>query len=374
MLWVALGLFYINVHKTIHTMIVEARSESTSIYFPGVVNPLGFYTVLSPIDGVINEVKIDYGQRVKRGDLIYTLTSSQLADNYRQSIEDLVKSMKSYQNLLFKNNGNTQMYNLGLISKVAYLDSNQQLQNAELELYESKQRLIKLLTLTGQKTFDFEHISPDKMESVRALLQAPLKNVNIIAPEDGILFFPSKSFSSASSGGDDKASKITRGSIIKDGQILAIIGNLSGAIFGINVNEIDFHKLSIGEKATITGAAFPGITLQGTIKSINRQANSSDAGTTPLYSIEVIVPDLTEADREVIQVGMSAEIAFTTMNPPAIRIPLDALIEKNDAYWVKVVDKSGTVNEVAVTPGLTDISTVQIVKGLSSGDRIVISD
>ncbi|MDI1352570.1 MAG: HlyD family efflux transporter periplasmic adaptor subunit, partial [bacterium] len=252
-LLVAIGLFYLNVHKTIHTLIVEARSESTTIYFPGVVNPLGFYIILSPVDGVINEVTVNYGERVKKGDLIYTITSSQLADNYRQSIEDLVKSMKSYQNLLFQNNGNTQMYKLGLISKVAFLDSNQQLQNAELELYESKQKLIKLLALTGQKQFDFERLSPDKMENVRALLQTPLNSVNIIAPEDGILFFPSKSFSSASAT-DDKASKITRGSIIKDGQVLAIIGNLSGVMFGIDVNEIDFHKLNLGQKASITGA------------------------------------------------------------------------------------------------------------------------
>lgn len=370
MVLVLCGLFYINLHKTIQTMTVKAESQPTTLYFPGVVAPLAYFMVLSPMQGIITEVHVPYGQWVKKGDLLYVMDSPQLADSYRQAMEDLVRATNAYQNLLYQNNGNKELFKLGLISKVAYMDNTQQLQSSDLDLLEAREKINRLLLQTGQKPLDFEHLSLEKLQDIRDTLKKPLKRINILATEDGVLYFPSKTFNSD----EEKPQRIARGTNIKEGQTLAIIGNMTSLLMEVSVGETDFHKIFVGEKAHITGTAFPDLTLEGVVKNISKQANTSQNDNTPFYTISVIVPALTEKQRKTIEVGMSAEVRFTTENPPVISIPLNAISEKNGSFWVKLLDKNDKVKEVAVVTGLTDQDTIQIVKGLSSGDKIVLPD
>ena len=363
------GLLYVNLHKPLKTMIVEAKSESTSLYFTGIVSPLSYHILLSPAEGVVKSVKVPYGSWVKKGDLLYILDSPSLAENYRQSMAELIRATNAFQNLQFQHTGNEEMFKMGLISKVSFMDNTQQLDSSLLDLDEARAKIVNLLKITGNKKIDFENLSLDKMEEIREILKKPLRTVYIYATEEGVLYFPSKTFSSSE---EEKPTKLIRGTNIKEGQALAVIGDMKGMLMDVFVNENDFHKISIGQKASITGSAFPNIELEGTITNISKQANSAQSDMTPLYTISVTVPELSKKERSIIEVGMSAEITFTKENPPSISIPIDALVQKNDAYWVKVINKKQQIKEVKVVPGPTSEDSVQIKKGLAAGEKIVL--
>lgn len=366
---VALGVFYANMHKTLQTLTVEPVRAVTTLYFAGVVSPLAYYSVLSPFPGVITAVKAPYGQRVKKGQLLYVLQSAQLAESYRQSMEDLVRATNAFQNIQYQFNGNTEMYKLGLISKVAYMDNAQQKQNSELDLFEAREKLNKLLSQSGQPRVDFEHMSSDALEEFRKMMKKPLQKVNIVANQDGMLYFPSKVFNTD----EEKPPRVNIGTNIREGQTMAVIGNLDGLLLEVAVGETDFHKIFMGQKASLKGSAFPDMVLEGTVTNISKQANVSQADAAPFYTIAVTVPKLTEQQRKIIEVGMSVEVQFIITNPPTINIPLAAISEKNGAYWVKKIGKGDTVSEAEVVPGLTGEDSIQIVKGLSSGDKIVVT-
>lgn len=362
------GLLYVNVHKPLKTIIVEEKSESTSLYFTGIVSPLSYHTILSPAEGVVTQVKVPYGAWVKKGDLLYVLDSPSLAQNYRQNMADLIRATNTFQNTQFQHTGNEEMFKMGLISKVSFMDNTQQLENSVLELDEVRAKILTLLKITGNKRIDFQALSLDKIENIREILKKPIRTVYIYAKYDGVLYFPSKTFNDET----EKPIKLARGTNVKEGQALAVIGDMKGLLMDVFVNENDFHKISMGQTATISGSAFPDIELEGTVKNISRQSNSAQSDMTPLYTISVIVPELTKKQRATIEVGMSAEITFTTQNPPSISIPIAALVQKKGDYWVKTINKKRQIKEVKVIPGPTSEDSVQIIKGLAAGEKIVL--
>jgi multidrug efflux pump subunit AcrA (membrane-fusion protein) len=58
-----------------------------------------------------------------------------------------------------------------------------------------------------------------------------------------------------------------------------------------------------------------------------------------------------------------------------IRVPILAVNEKNNIFYVKIYDdKQSKVREAVVKTGKTTTDSVVIVAGLKSGDKIVIPD
>lgn len=366
---VLIGLFYIHVHRTLITMTIEAESTPSTLYFSGVANPLATNIVVSNVSGNVSQVNVAYGDEVKKDQALYIIDTTQLQEQIQSSIKDLFKAKADNQTRRFQNNGNTQLYKLGLISKVSFMDSNSDLENSDLALDDAKQRLIKLLTLAGQEDILNQTLTLTKTADLQQLLNKPFRQLVIRAPATGVLLFPTKSL-----GNSTDAVKVTNGASIKEGQVLAVIGDNSGLIFEITVNENDFRNISIGQSANISGAAFPSVKLTGTVRTINRQANSSDADVTPMYTMTVVVPHLTLEQRKYIVIGMSAEVSFVKQNPPSIKIPIDAAEDRDGTYWVKIIDKNEQIKEVQVTPGVIGVRDMEILSGLSSGDRIVLAD
>ncbi len=366
MIIILFGLLLVNLHTTVKSFTVESRKKNTTLYVSGVIRPLSLYSVLSPVDGIAVKINTPYNQWVKKGDVLYIVDSQKFADDVRQTLEELTKSTTMYQNTLFQYNGNTELFKRGLISEVTYKDNAQQLQNTKFDLLELKARMEKLLQRVGMTAPDFQNMTDERIQEI---LKNPIRLVKIKAPEEGFLLFPSKIFNNP-----ETDTAIVRGSNVKEGQTVALIGNMTGINLEINVDETELNKFYIGEQATISGTAFPNIKLKGTIQNINRQANSSQGDSVPTYTMSVVVPRLNEKQRKILSVGMSAEVALTTINPPEIWIPIDAIIERNGQFFVKKINNQDDINEVSVMPGTTDESLIQILKGLSSGDRIVISN
>lgn len=366
---VLIGLFYIHVHRTLITMTIEAESTPTTLYFSGVANPIATNIVVSNVSGNVSQINVAYGDEVKKDQALYIIDTTQLQEQIQSSIKDLFKAKADNQTRRFQNNGNTQLYKLGLISKISFMDSNSDLENSDLALDDAKQRLTKLLTLAGQEDILNQTLTLTKTADLQQLLNKSFRQLVIRAPAAGVLLFPTKSL-----GNSTDSVKVTNGASIKEGQVLAVIGDNSGLIFEITVNENDFRNISIGQSANISGSAFPSVKLTGTVRAINRQANSSDADVTPMYTMTVVVPHITLEQSKYIVIGMSAEVSFVKQNPPSIKIPIDAAEDRNGTYWVKIIDKNEQIKEVQVTPGVIGVRDIEVLSGLSSGDRIVLAD
>lgn len=362
MFLIAWGLLQVNLHHDLQIVSVESKSADSTFYLSGIVKPLRLSSVYSPVEGIVTEAKIPYGQWVKKKALLYSIDSPKLAESYRQNVEAIIKAIRGYQGVTFQNNGNKELFKLGLISKIAFMDNTQQLRNSELDLYEAETKLAKMLDSIGEKMPALQNISETQLQNS---LKKNISKIKIYAPEEGYLLFPSRSI-----GGGDSSAPTSVGSTVKEGQTLAYIGAMNGIYIDLMINEMELKNFYIGQKANITGPAFAKINLEGAVKNISRQTSAQDDS--PTYAVVVWVPTLTKVQRETIVVGMSAEVAFTQKNPSTLWVPIVALNSSNGSYFVKKLNSKSYIEKVMVVPGSTDESSIQILQGLSAGDKIVL--
>ena len=165
--------------------------------------------------------------------------------------------------------------------------------------------------------------------------------------------------------------KFSKGELVKQGDLLALIGDVSGLTIHINVNEFNVNQLKVGQKVSVTGTAFPQFTLDGKIASVDRQGQVSQ-GSVSLFPVEVIVPNLTAEQQAVIHMGMSAKVEIMISTEPVISVPIAAVFEKNGISYVKM-KKNFKTEDVQVKTGQTTENSVVIETNVKPGDKLVIA-
>ena len=373
--YLPIGLMFIclltlNAHQRLNLFTVTRESVNLPMYFSGIVKPLKTISITVPFDGTVTRVNVQLGDYVHQGDVLYYINSPQLQVDFRNALTNFLRIRSTYQNLLFEHNGNQVLYKNGLISKISYLDAEEQFKFNQLALWDANQELNKILMATGISENEIKNLSINDIEKMQSIITKAASEIKIIAPEDGFL---SSQIQLASSTNANDSNTIQIGLAVKKNDVIATIYEMNGLNFKINVNETQFHDIKINQAATITGPAFPSITLKGYVKSISHESNNTDTSAVPTYSIQIVVPKITVKQRSQIQEGMSAEITLTKKIPPSIRIPLNAVIEQHGEYFVQLYNKkTGTIQQVPVNVGTTDATSVEVKQGLSPGDQIVL--
>ena len=88
------------------------------------------------------------------------------------------------------------------------------------------------------------------------------------------------------------------------------------------------------------------------------------------------IEDLTEAQRQRVRLGMSANLEIVVYDKPdALLVPIDAVeVRAGGEAWLNVVDReTGAVRRVRVETGATTLEAVEIVRGVEAGDEVVLA-
>lgn len=134
----------------------------------------------------------------------------------------------------------------------------------------------------------------------------------------------------------------------------------------ITVDELDIRNLKVGDKASVTLDAIPGQSFDGEITAIGEEG-TYDGGNTK-YTVTVSVPKI-----EQMYTGMSAGIIVMIREEEYMTIPVASLVEENGKTYVYTMydEEKGTLDGLKeVTTGVSDGEDVQIVSGLSEGDKV----
>jgi multidrug efflux pump subunit AcrA (membrane-fusion protein) len=197
-------------------------------------------------------------------------------------------------------------------------------------------------------------------------LKMSSENLRIVSPAQGVVLGTSKN--------EEESKKVIKGDTVKQGDVLAVIGDMSGLSVRIKVNELTINQLKVAQKVKISGIAFPDDLLSGVIQRVDRQGETANGGL-PTFTVEVIAKGLSQKQKRDIHVGMSAKVEIDVDGGAELMVPIAAVSENEGVSSVRLYDEnSGKTKQVKVETGKTTIDSVAILSGLNVGDKIIVPD
>ncbi len=371
------------------TMVVEPSEFSSTISLRGNLAPGKVERVVSPLDSNIRAVYVEPWQDVVEGQALADFTIGQLEFDLRQAQVDLVRAQgelaeledwenseeitrarsalrrarQSLENAQRDFEQNEFLFGEGLIAASVYEKAQQSLENQRVDYAASERELDSVANKADEEALSVARLKVDRAQSQVQEKQDQIDRATVKAPIKGTLL-PAEG---------RNAKPFEAGRAVTQGELLASIADFEQLSVKVAVDEIDVRNVEIGQQAWITGPAFPGIRIEGQVTSISSRAGGGAIGRgTPSFETVVTLDRLSPDIRDELRVGMSTHVTVVVHHQPdAIMIPLGAVVQMGGQSFVNVVDPdNGATTQRVVEVGLTSLSEVEIVDGLSAGDTI----
>ena len=284
-------------------------------------DPTKVVRIFPPASGRVTSIDVKPGDRVRRGQAVATLSSSDVAtaqsDFAKAKIEaERAARAMERQKILFEH---------GAAAEKDYLDSRAQADSARAELARARQRLELL------------NVSPDTTDQV-----------SLISPAGGVVLDVSAAPGEFSRSLDSASPLIT----VADINIVWMVGD---------VYEKDLARVARGKQVTVTLQAYAGQQWSGRIDSLSGALDP----TTRTLKVRVALnnPD------ERLKPEMFGTIHVQAGTHEALVVPAAAIIREGDTTTVFV--KNGSKPEQrTVTVGQAMDGTVEILSGLRAGEEV----
>ncbi len=376
--------------ETLTTMTVAPREFRSTIALRGHLSPGQVAEVVSPIESHVSAVHVAPGDRVAVGDRLLDLDTSQLVAERRrlevnqikarerlagvegwENSPDMARARRALRRAKValdeseRHLGKTAfLLDQGIIPASQHEDAERQRRDRQLDLEEAVRELETVKARGGGEAMRVAQLEADTARDRLRENAEKLALARIVAPTGGVVM-------SARGSGD---SPLARGSKAGQGELLLRVANLERLSVITEVNEVDVRKIEAGQRAWITGPGFPDLEVGGVVARVSSRADGGRSPT-PRFRVEVVLDSLEPGARERLRVGMSSYVTIVVYDRPAVLlVPIEAVEQAGSEAWVDVVGGTdgGAVERRAVELGLTTLDSVEVVQGLSPGDRVVL--
>jgi HlyD family secretion protein len=249
-----------------------------------------------------------------------------------------------------------QMFQDGVISQNARDDAEK---NYELANNRRQQAIVYL----GVAKAAIARAEAQVEQSQAALSQAEedLRNATIISPIDGVVLSRDRE------AGDAVSSILVMGS---GATLIMTLGDLREVYVKGKVDESDIGKVYLGQPARIKVESYKDQTFTGKVTKISPMGIERDNVTT----FEVRVSISNESRKLKAAMTANAEIMLEERKG-VLAVPEGAIIYKQDrSTEVEIPDAANQSGKkrVAVQTGISDGSKMQIMKGLTEGQKVIL--
>lgn len=142
-------------------------------------------------------------------------------------------------------------------------------------------------------------------------------------------------------------------------------------IFRAALDEIDLHKVSLGQSALVTLDAYDEEEIATTLTYIAYTSSESASGTVFLLEFPLLSTDLSK-----YRLGMNGDVVIQlAQKADVLTIPLNAISERDDKVYVQVQADNKLGHEAReITLGLENDDLVEVLSGLSEDDLVLLPE
>jgi HlyD family secretion protein len=165
--------------------------------------------------------------------------------------------------------------------------------------------------------------------------------------------------------GEVLAVNVQPGDPATQGQVALVLANRSQLHVDVNVDEGDVGQISVGDPVTITADALPGLTLAGSVASI--QSFGETVQGLVRYTVRI---DLAGSDPSLYLNMTANAVIVTHVQEAALAVPLDAVQFDDAGEYVNRQRPDGSFERVNIVSGETEDDIVFVTGDLQPGDQV----
>ena len=318
----------------VETAQVERMNLTSKVSATGTIRPVDSVEVSPKITARISQVLVKENDRVTAGQTVATLDGNDYQAKYDQAQYKVTNTRLDYERYKM-------LYDQGAGTK-------QTLDNAEYEYNTA------LSNLTAA--------------------ESDLAETTITAPMSGIVVGEPKPAGTMAVQGNSNPTVIMRIADTSQKQIMA------------KIDETDIGNIKVGQDATFTVDTYTNRTFTAHVSKISQTdtsntwdtngtstSSSSSSSSSASVIYYYVTLDVDDPD-DVLRLGMTARVEINTAEKEdALVVPIAALKTNDNGSYVLRVNASGQTEQVPVTTGIYSDEYVEILSGLSEGDRVSVS-
>jgi HlyD family secretion protein len=354
---------------------VEKGDLAKSVVATGKVTPITKVEVKSKASGIVKKLLVDYGDRVKQGQLLCQLDKVEIEAQVAQSkaaLEaaeaNLVSSQADYERAKVDAEGPDVpplkraydraigMAKDGVVSASALDDAEKNYTMAV-----NKQNVAKAqVTVLKAKIAQSQAVVAQDQANLKQL-DEQLSYTDIVSPIDGIVLSRDVQM------GDAVSSILVLGS---SATLVMTLGDTSEVYVKGKVDESDIGKVYLGQRARIKVESFKDKTFDGKVTKISPMGVEKDNVTT----FEVRVSIQNPGGELKAEMTANAEIILDE-HKNVLQIPEGAILyDKDKKASVEIPDPKGKdgKTKVAVNIGISNGAKTEVLSGLKEGDQVVL--
>jgi RND family efflux transporter MFP subunit len=313
--------------------------------------------VKSEVAGWIDNLHVEEGQHVKKGDLLvkldnrqYQLNLEEARASYLQKLSELLMEQKFSQNQEQTSTPNLErlkksknefdkandLYSKGLISLEEYEKVSKEYEMALIESGELKDEIREAAKGVTQADINVKKA------------QMELEKTQIYAPFPGIIC----------------NIQVTTQEHVSGSQELFTLVNIDQIQVHAKVLESEIGKMKTGREVTLNFSAYPDKEFKGTVKSISPIIDPDDR------TCKVIIT--MKNPHEVIKPGMHAEVEIITdIYQDRLLIPQDAILVREGRKLAFVVE-GDLAKWRYLDLGLENEEYAEVLDGIKQGEEVII--
>ena len=355
--------------------VSEAKISSieSTVSYTGEVKASSSASVSPKASGEIRAVYAEIGDFVKAGAVLMKIDTSAYQLSYNQAKAAYNSAVAAYNNVKNGSNAQTQvsmnqnlanaqsaydtardnynrqksLFDIGAISQVALDAAKTQFDNAAVALETAKASANLSANVIEPQSEASAKAAVDQAKAAVDLAAYSLANCTVTAPISGYI----------------SSKNASVGQTAAQGMEVFGIKNSDSVDVEINVTESVIGSLNVGTSATIDIKSAKIEGADGVVSALGEAKNDA----TGMYPVKV---SINNADGK-IKIGMMADVSLVTDKVDGVlTISQNSVLKSGDKEYVYVADGKKAVKKDIET-GITDGKNVEVLSGISEGDKVI---
>jgi len=312
------------------TAVVESRNILFAVTAAGDIGPAEQVSVRPEINGRIETLPVDIGDKVRKGAVLFTLDDKDLQTERSSRLTEIERAKLELDRALRNYDRSKQLFADKLISQELFEDTRTEFELAKNALERAQKEL---------------HLLEDRLTKTK-----------IVAPFDCTVLTRPVSIGQAVSGSGG----------FNSGTEVLTIADLNEMVVNAHINQADITRLSVNQQVDIHVESVPGLELKGVVDRIAPQTTIKN--NIKGYAARIV---LKTKDPRVLP-GMTANLSIPVASSEnALAVPLAAVFTELGERFV-FVKKSGRFERRPVQIGVYDYDYAEVLNGLSEGEVVAL--